>query len=68
MSNEGKRLNEEQIEKQQAKKPGEKCDYLHPQECSEQEGKDSLANTRKQVESQADRFIDEKNESDEKQH
>lgn len=67
MKSQDKRLNEKQVEEQQAKKPGEKCDYLHPEECSEKPEKDSLSETRKRVEKQADQFIEEKTESDEDQ-
>jgi len=58
MSSKKKSLKEEQIEKQ-SKQPDEKCDYLHPEECSEQQGND-LEATREEVEEEAQEFIEEK--------
>lgn len=55
--------------KQQSNKPGkpeqgeDKCDYLHPEECEKQSGKNNLDETKRQVQEQADKFIDEENES-----
>lgn len=48
MSSESKKLSEEHA-KEQAKKSGEKCDYLHPEECKD-DSKDNLDKTRKEVE------------------
>lgn len=63
MSSESKKPSEKQIQGQ-AKKSGEKCDYLHPEQCADGR-KENLDKTRKEVEETAEQFIDEKNESDE---
>lgn len=60
MSKKEKRLNEELIEKQ-SQQPGEECDYLHPEQCEDNQKKSSLEATRKQVAREAGEFIEEKN-------
>lgn len=55
-----KRLNEERIEKQ-SKQPCEQCDYLHPEQCQDNQEKSDLSATRKEVGKEADEFIEKKN-------
>ncbi len=64
MSSQNKKLNEKQSQ-EQSKKSAKECDYLHPEECAD-DGKESLDKTRKEVAKEAQEFIEDKNESDEK--
>lgn len=60
MSKNEKRLSEKKSEKQPGKNSSCECDYLHPEQCEDNQHKANLDATRKEVAKEADKFIEEK--------